>query len=57
MKYIFLICTILALLCAGVSEFTEEKLAWGAASCFAITSLMLAIKNDKLSKEEGDEGR
>ena len=57
MKHIFFICTILALVCTGVSEFTEEKLAWGAVSCFAITSLMLAIKNDKLSKEEGNEGR
>ena len=57
MKHIFLFSVLLGLLCMGVSDTTEERMAWGAATCFAITSMLLAIKNEKLTKENGDEGR
>ena len=57
MKHIFLFSALLGLLCTSVSETTEEKMAWGAATCFAITSMLLAIKYEKLTKENGDEGR
>jgi len=57
MKHIFLFSALLGLLCMGVSDTTEERMAWGAATCFAITSMLLAIKTEKLTKEKVDEGR
>jgi len=57
MKYIFFIATLLGLVCFFLSDAKSEMLAWATSVCFAMTSALLVIENEKLKKEKGDEGR
>lgn len=57
MKYIFFIATLLGLVCFFLSDAKSEMLAWATSACFAMTSALLVIENEKLKKEKGDEGR
>lgn len=58
LTYLFLLTTLMSIVCLFTSENTGEILAWSAALCFSITSGMLSAKLGKeLEKKDGDEGR